>query len=118
MKNRVFGVLIVISIFVVFFVLFPFENEVSVKIANNLLNGLKRMDVVIYEGDKPIIEKQYLIDEKFIRYYGSIDDKIRLKRGSYDVDVFLIYMDKYILKKSSIKIDYSIQKPKIIDIKE
>ncbi len=107
MRNRLAGLLVVLSIVVLFYLIFPFEREIRIKIDSKLSKGLKQVNLILSAGGKSVLEKQYFVDERFGKYYGFIEDRVRLKRGKYDVDIFLIYPDSYLNKKSDLVINYA-----------
>lgn len=118
MKNRIAGVGIVFSIILLIILIFPFEREIEIRISDRLLKGLKQISMIIRYDGNSYVEKQYFVDEKFIKYIGFISDKVRLKRSKYDVDIFLIYNDKYLFRKSEMVINYNFFEKKVIEIKE
>ncbi|GEM_PF-2491129 len=118
MKNRIIGLFLFLSGFIVFFYLFPFEREFSIKIDWRLSKNLDKVNIVILKGERIIIEKLYLIDKNQIKYYGGIEDRIRLKQGAYDMEIYLYYPDSYFKKRLVFTIGFLNMGKNIVEVKD
>lgn len=105
MKNRLLGVLIFLSIILISFLILPFEREIIIEIDKRLINGLNEIDIFFIKDEKTVYEKKYFIKENFNKYYRPIEDKVRLVQGKYDLKIYLIYKDTYIIKEKSLYIN-------------
>ncbi|MGC8928160.1 MAG: hypothetical protein ACP5QK_09595 [Myxococcota bacterium] len=104
MKNRLTGILMLVSIVFVFSFIFPFERNIAVEIDKRYTTGIKEIDIIFFKDNKMAYEKRYFPEENFFRFHKGIEDKIRLSRGRYDLKVYLIYRDDYILKEKELNI--------------
>jgi hypothetical protein len=105
MKNRLLGVLIFLNIILILFLVLPFEREVKIEIDKKYISGLNEIDIVFIKDEKTVHEKKYFIKENFYKYNRPIEDKIRLAQGKYDLKIYLIYKDIYIIKEKSLPIN-------------
>lgn len=118
MKNRIIGVFLLLSILLVFLILVPLKRELYITVDKSLMKNLIKLNLIIYNKNGFLLEKDYFFDEKFTKYFNTIQDEIRLKTGVYNVDVYLIYPENYLTKNVIFEVSYNPFQKSYIHIKD